>query len=388
MSAFFEKIQKIAGTTENEAVTAALNAGRPVMGYLCSYVPEEILHAAGLVPYRLRAVGSTGTSRADAYYGARNCSFVRHLFDRVLSGSYGFLSGMVFMNGCDHARRMYDNWQDAAREGKAPQGFLHMLPVPHRTGGAALAQYAAELKKLGAALSGRFGTPVTDESLSRSIALANEKRRLLSRLSSLRAARPAALRGSEFLALVLAVTAVPPEDAVALLTEALDAVGGRDVSRPGDVRVVLAGGCAEDVEHVRLIEDAGGLVTADNLCLGGRYFDGLADESGDPWEALARRYLTKLSCPRMIDGVSKRMDRLFSTVAETGSQAVLAEKLMFCDLWGGEIFMQKSEAKKRDVPFLSLERELYGGGAGQHATRIQAFFEKVHNLGKKNGRPV
>lgn len=375
MMNFPSDVEKIAGTIENEAIRAARADGRPVVGYLCSYVPEEIIHAAGAVPYRLRAVGSRSTAKADAYYGARNCSFVRHVFDRVLSGACDFLSGMVFMNGCDHSRRMFDNWRDA-RSGD----FLHLIAVPHKTGPTALAQYESECRLMAKLLEDHLKTSITDSALSRSIALFNEKRRLLSRIGSLRAASPAALTGSEFLSIALAATALPPEDAVALLKECLVALDGRDVSGKFSVRLVLVGGCMEDVDHLRLIEEAGGAIVADNLCLGSRLFEGEVDETGDPVKALASRYLTRIACPRMIDETGRRMAWLFRTVEETGADAVLAEKLMFCDLWGGEIFIQKSEAQKREVPFLSLERELYGGGSGQQATRLQAFFETVVNL--------
>lgn len=383
MITFPRDVESIAGAMENRAITAAVAEGRPVVGYLCSYVPGEIIHAAGAVPYRLRAVGSRSTVRADAYYGARNCSFIRHVFDRALSGACDFLSGMVFMNGCDHSRRMFDNWRDA-RNGD----FLHLMAVPHKTGETALAQYESECRLLARTLEERLGTRVTHHALSNSIVLFNRKRRLLKQIASLRSARPAAITGSEFLSVALAVTALPPEDAVTLLEECRNALAGRDVSRKYSVRLVLMGGCMEDVDHLRLIEEAGGAIVADNLCLGSRLFEGEVDEDGDPVKAIARRYLTRTACPRMIDGAGKRIDWLYRAIEETGADAVLAEKLMFCDLWGGEIFIQKSEAQKRQTPFLSLERELYGGGSGQHATRLQAFFETVANRKKKNAQTI
>jgi 2-hydroxyglutaryl-CoA dehydratase, D-component. len=56
---------------------------------------------------------SSGTTRADAYYSSINCSFVKNCFDKALNGDFDFLDGVVFLNGCDHSRRMYDNWRFA-----------------------------------------------------------------------------------------------------------------------------------------------------------------------------------------------------------------------------------------------------------------------------------
>ena len=32
--------------------------GKKVIGYYCTYIPEEVFHAAGLLPLRIRATGS------------------------------------------------------------------------------------------------------------------------------------------------------------------------------------------------------------------------------------------------------------------------------------------------------------------------------------------
>ena len=65
--------------------------------------------------------------------------------------------------------------------------------------------------------------------------------------------------------------------------------------------------------------------------------------------------------------------------------AVISEKLEFCTLMAGEIFMHKKELARTNLPFLATDRELYGGGTGQLKTRLQAFFEQVRNIKTKSG---
>ena len=43
------------------------------------------------------------------------------------------------------------------------------------------------------------------------------------------------------------------------------------------------------------------------------------------------------------------------------------------------MYLYRQEAKQNDIPLLALERELYGGGAGQIKTRVQAFLEQLKN---------
>jgi benzoyl-CoA reductase/2-hydroxyglutaryl-CoA dehydratase subunit BcrC/BadD/HgdB len=371
----FEKIKQISGSDRNEYLDAALNSGRKAIGYFCSYVPEEIIHAAGFVPYRMRAVNSRGTAKGGIYYSSINCSFAKTCFGKALEGDFQFLDGIIFMNGCDHLRRMYDNWKYA----DVPPVFRHMFVTPHLVNDAALDRYRDELGGFVTAIENFYGIKITTDALRESIRLYNEKRSLLSALYQLRSAAVPPVKGSELLSIMLAVTMMPVSDAIDLLKQVLAAMPGRSVSRNGDLRIFLSSGCVEEREHIELIESCGAAVAADNLCLGSRHFDLNIDESEEPLDGIARRYLRHMSCPRMMDDFQTRLDYLQKSIKEYAVDAVIAEKLKFCDLWGGEMYLMKQESRKNNFPILLLERELYGSGEGQIRTRVQAFFEQVKN---------
>ena len=120
---------------------------------------------------RIRSVQDEGGRQcgqfADAYYAPLHGSFVRHCFDRALRGDFGFLDGVVFMNGCDHTRRMYDNW----RYSKTGPEFLHMFFAPHVMGGNAAGAFRESMANLKKALEKSFGVTIADDSLRNSIRL-------------------------------------------------------------------------------------------------------------------------------------------------------------------------------------------------------------------------
>ena len=103
------------------------------------------------------------------------------------------------------------------------------------------------------------------------------------------------------------------------------------------------------------------------------------NEDIEPLEALVNRYLNHFSCPRMMNDFRRRLEYLHEIKERAKIDAFILEKLKFCDLFGGEIYLYRKESKKYGYPVLSLERELYGGSSGQIRTRIQAFFEQVRN---------
>ena len=75
--------------------------GGKVVGTYCCHLPEELLHAANILPYRLRATGCKDDSGAETYLSSFSCSFVRAGASLVtaclmsaLAISSGFNSGL------------------------------------------------------------------------------------------------------------------------------------------------------------------------------------------------------------------------------------------------------------------------------------------------------
>ncbi len=98
-------------TLNNSLVREWKKSGKKVVGYTCSYVPDELFFAAGILPYRIKAFGHPDTELGDAYLARFNCRFCRSCLQLGLEGSYDFLDGLLETNGCDHLRGMFENWQ-------------------------------------------------------------------------------------------------------------------------------------------------------------------------------------------------------------------------------------------------------------------------------------
>ena len=76
-----EELSSVADQIQNPLLEDWMNQGKKVIGYFCTYIPEEIIMGAGALPFRMRAVGSTQTTLGDAYLSYYNCSFTRHCLD-------------------------------------------------------------------------------------------------------------------------------------------------------------------------------------------------------------------------------------------------------------------------------------------------------------------
>ena len=123
-----------ATTLGNEYVKQWKSSGGRVMGYTCSYVPDEILHSVGILPYRIRGYGAGDTSIGDTYFGPFICSLPRCMLQLAGEGKFSFLDGAIITPGCDSMRRLDECWRKAAEDipGAMPKFHFH-YGVPHNT---------------------------------------------------------------------------------------------------------------------------------------------------------------------------------------------------------------------------------------------------------------
>jgi benzoyl-CoA reductase subunit C len=125
------------------------------------------------------------------------------------------------------------------------------------------------------------------------------------------------------------------------------------------------------------MEGLGGLVVTDSLCFGSRSFWEPVQVDDNPMLAIARAYLNRPSCPRMVDRVVERCDFVKRMVADFRVDGVVFQRMRYCDLWGGQLLYLEKDLREAGIPMLSLEREYGMGGLGQLTTRIQAFLERI-----------
>lgn len=370
--AILDSLIKPSASVSNEYIDKWRADGGGVVAYFCSYVPEELIHAAGLLPLRIRATGSTETDDGDAYLSNFNCSYARHALDMIFKGGFDFVDGIVGMNSCDHIRRLYD-----IIDKKAPRPFMHFLNVSHLRNERAVGWYLSEISKLKASLEDHFGVEITDEKLSDSIRLLNDTRRLLRTIHETRKRPNPPISGSEMLGITVSATAMPKEELNRMLREFIEELDTRPAIQDHKTRIMLVAGLLDDPEFLKVIEEQGALIVTESLCFGTRYYWNEADEALSPMEALAERYMNHPPCPRMINDSDTRFEFVKRMAEEYDAEGIICERMKFCDLWAGESVLLRQNARTADIPLLVLDKEYTRSGLGQLKTRVQAFIESM-----------
>lgn len=342
--------------------------GFRAVGTLCSYVPGEMLHAAGLTPVRLRSTAQP-IRRADAHLQSFTCALCRSTLDQALGGELSFLAGAVLAHTCDAMQALSDLW----RINTPADRLVETIMVPTRLEGpAALPYLEAELQHLRAGLA-----QFTDDELRASIALYDETRRLVQALGRHRER----LTAAEFFAVLDAAQVMPPEYfqplARALLSELETSQASEaHAAQPSGPRLFLVGAVLDEPRLLDLIDASGAVVAGDDLCTGSRPFQGQVGvgTEASPLRTLAGYLLGRTPCPTKFHPAHDPGLHLVDQAAAAGAVGVLFVVSKFCEPHAFDYGLARPALERAGVPHLVLEMEQTPSLEGLR-TRLQAFVE-------------
>jgi len=348
--------------------------GKKVFGWLCTYVPEEIIHAAGVLPVRI-----TGYSQemeledGNAYLYINNCSFSRSCLQMGLRGEYDFLDGVVGGSTCDGARRLFDLWRHYIGT-----PFHQVLTVPRKYTERAHDLYHNQVMLFKQHLEEFLGVEITDEALCQSVELYNESRTLLGRLYELRKLASPPITGAETMEVLNASFRMPKELFNEYLKQLLDELSAAKIKHSGRARLMVVGSVMNNPEFIESIEEVGGLVVTDELCTSTRYWSDpvVLDGKSTPLQAIARRYLNNFPCARMFPS-TERFDRILELVRDFEVEGVISQTIRYCVPYAHDLPLLTDRLKTQGIPILSLDVEYGTSGSGQIRTRVQAFLEML-----------
>ena len=348
--------------------------GKKVFGWLCTYVPEEVIHAAGALSIRI--IGHSHEAELDdgnAYLYINNCSFSRSCLQLGLEGEYDFLDGVVGGSTCDGARRLFDVWR---RYIGTP--FHHILTVPRKYNERAHNLYHEEVLKFKRHLEEHLGTAIDDDALRESVMLFNQSRDLLRRLYELRKRDEPPISGAETMEVLNAAYRMPKETFNTWARELIDELEASDRVLKGRARLMIVGSVLTNPVFVKSIEEQGALVVTDELCTSTRYWGDSVNLNGQrpPLESVSQRYLNNFPCARMFPS-DERFNRILQFVRDYKVDGVISQIVRYCVPYAHDLPLLTDRLKEAGIPTLALDVEYGTSGSGQIATRVQAFLEML-----------
>ncbi len=358
----------------NDPAALAHTIDKKIIGHLCSYAPEELVHAAGFHPMRLFS-SKSDIILAEEHLQAYCCSLVRGVLEDSLSGRLDYLSGTVFPHTCDSIQRLSDIW----RLDKKYQFFWDVV-MPAKLNTKSARTYMTDvLTRFKTGLEKACGKAITDDDLSTSIAVINTIRQALSAIYALQSKYPGIIKGSDLYALVKGAMIMDRDKAADLLTRIVPQLEDQAEDFIEDktlARLVISGSICDTPGLYQAIEDAGGIVVGDDLCTGQRWFEGLVMEDvhpKGPIGAIADRYMDRVTCPAKHATTTLRGEQMVSLAQKNNAHGVIFALLKFCDPHAFDYPYIKEALDSEGIKNILIEMDDQQDSFGQLSTRIETF---------------
>ena len=353
-------------------VHAWKESGRKVLGHFQVYFPEELAHAAGMLPVKVR--GAPVEMRlADSHFGSYLCSILRSSLEVALDGRLP-LDMFVTHPICDSARNLAGVWN---RNLSYPSQILYLPQNANSTGTAPYLrdEYARVLGDI-EAVSGRR---VTETDLQRSVAVFNENRRLLREVYAIKRETPWLLPVDEAYVLVALGALLPREEHNRLLRALLPQLRAR-TTRPQDkIRVIFEGGfCEQPPLDLLSVIAQSCYVVDDDLLIGLRYLTRDVSEDLEPLAALAEAYLDGSSySPVQHDTRKPKEHMLLERLRGANAQAAIIAAAKMCEPGLDEQVAYTKALDEAHIPYFVTEFEEKMSGFDQLQLQLETFVESI-----------
>lgn len=300
--------------------------GGKVIGHFQVNFPEEIVHAGGLLPFKVRGA-PIESIHADSHFGSYLCSILKSSLELALNHTIE-LDMFVTHPICDAARNLAAVW---GRNVSYPCQVLYLPQNPNSPHSAIYLR--DEYDRLKRSIVEISGEPITDDALRNSIAVFNENRALLRDLYAIKRDTPWLVSADEAYVLVALAGLIPREDHNELLRTLLPQIRAREMRAQDKVRVVFEGGFCEQppLDLIRAISRSC-YVVDDDLLIGLRWLVEDVAGDGDPLANLAEAYLEKSSySPVQHDLRKPKEQMLLERIARARAEAAIITAAKMCE---------------------------------------------------------
>ncbi len=345
--------------------------GRKIVGYFCTYAPEELMYAAGILPVRI--LGSHEVQDVtEPHIFAMFCPFCRDCLAQGLKGRFDYLDGIMIAQSCLHIRQAFTSWQK-----HVPVDYSYYLPMPHHVQSPHATPFLTkELEVFRASLEQWLGRKIEDQAIADAIDVYNRNRQLLWRVYEARQGPNPPLTGEEAMEMVLSSQMTDKAEHNAALESLLARLPQRKTDRPTGIRLMILGSEDDDIGFINMVESCGATFVVDDHCTGTRYFWNNVEPNGNLLTSIAARYVQRIPCPTKDWPMRSRVPHALALAKKYGVQGAIIMQQKFCDPHELDIPALTRALNQAGVKTLFLEFDVTVP-VGQFKVRVEAFLEML-----------
>jgi benzoyl-CoA reductase subunit C len=347
-------------------------AGGKVLGHFQVYFPEELAHAAGVLPVKVHGA-QVERAQADSRFGSYLCSILRSSLELALTGRLQvdmFVSHPI----CDAARNLAGIW---GRNRPEPAQILYLPQNPNSKFSATW--LSEEYHRVLGELEAISGRKATDADLRTALDVFNENRRWLRELYAIKRDTPWLLAVDEAYVLVALGGLVTRDEHNGVLRWLVPRIRQRAAKKQDKIRVVFEGGFCEQppLDLLRAISEFC-YVVDDDLLIGLRWILSDVPTAGDPVRNLAVAYLDDSSYSPVQHDLRKPKEKmLLKRIRGAEAQACIVAAAKMCEPGLDEQVAYAHTLDEEGIPYFVTEFEERMTSFDHLQIQLETFVENL-----------
>ena len=352
--------------------------GGKIVGIYCSFVPTELIMAAGAVPVSLCATSEEPISAAETHLPPNLCPLIKASYGFALTDTCPYFYFSDFIVGettCDGKKKMFELLNELKE--------TYVMQLPSSRDEIALNMWEQEIYKFWKKLEDFYGISITEEDVKKAIIQKNAERDLVLEYLELSKLNPSPISGYELGTKLDALSFIPDmEERCNQIRQRIAEVKAdweqnykEKVARKP--RILITGcpnGGVRD-KTIKVLEELGADVVAFDTCNSNREKIEKVDISLPVAKALAKKYLN-INCSVMSPNNS-RLRFISDMIDEYEVDGVLEIILQACHTFAIESYNVKKAVVAKGIPYIKIETDYSKADVGQINTRLEAFLETI-----------
>lgn len=352
-----------------------LAEGKKAVGIFPYYAPEEIVYAAGIVPFGVWG-GQGPIEQAKNYFPTFYYSLALRCLEMALDGTLDGLSASMITTLDDTLRPFSQNYKVSAGR-KIPMIFLNH--GQHRKEEFGKRYNARIFNKAKEELEKICDVKVTDENLKKAFKVYNENRAEKRKFIKLAATHPQTIKASDRCYVLKSSYFMLKDEHTALLKQLNEKLEALPEEKWDGVKVVTSGVITDNPGLLEVFDNYKVCVVADDVAHESRALKVDIDLSiEDPMLALADQFARMDEDPILYDpDIYKRPKYVLDLVKENKADGCLLFMMNFNDTEEMEYPSLKQAFEAAKVPLIKMGYDQQMADFGQVKTQLETFNEIV-----------
>jgi benzoyl-CoA reductase/2-hydroxyglutaryl-CoA dehydratase subunit BcrC/BadD/HgdB len=349
-----------------------LGEGKKIIGCFPEYTPEEIVHAAGIIPMGIWG-GQVAPSYAGQYAPVFTCSMMRSNLEFGMIGKYEGMSAVIMPMLCDTFRGISSAW----RTGVPGIPLIAFIHPQNRKSTASLDFLQSEYEQVKSKIESISGNVITERALTESLRVYDEHNSVMRQFVEVAnchlnyinpIVRHSIMKSAHFMEKAAHAELVK-QLIVALQAEPEFEWKGK--------KVVLTGITCEPNQLLDCFNDNSIAVVGDDLAQESRQYRTDIPSGESALMRLAGQWLNRSACSVIHEDYSTRADLISELVEKYKADGIVVCLMKFCDVEEYDYPMIVKKAERENVPILCIDIDQSITNDEQARTRIQSFAEMI-----------